>query len=342
MLALTEKQMLMQALGQVIVDEVNKSVAPLLERITHLEKALGDMPVPQNGKDGKDADPAMILDAIKSSDAILRTYVDEKCEHLNQIAIATGKNVLSEVDDAILRAVVSLKPEKGDKGDPGEKGEDGKDGRNGTDGQSLSLDDVAEHLSILVGEAVAKLPVPVHCVGGHIDRDGHLFIRFSDGSAHDVGEVAGKDGKSVDPELARAQIADFLATIEKPKDGKDGIDGFGFDDITMEYDGERKLEIIFFKDERAKVFTFTLPIPLDRGIWESREYEKADTVQRDGSTWIAERATSAQPGLPDSGWRLCTKRGQAGRDGKSIQGPPGPPGRDGRDLTQMGLDGRKW
>jgi hypothetical protein len=44
MLVLTEKQMLIQALGQVIYDEVQTAVKPLQERIAKLEQALAEKP----------------------------------------------------------------------------------------------------------------------------------------------------------------------------------------------------------------------------------------------------------------------------------------------------------
>src|SRR5262245_49254130 len=54
MLALAEKQMLIQALGQVVYDEVQTAIKPLQERMGGVEQMLGDMPVPRDGKDGRD------------------------------------------------------------------------------------------------------------------------------------------------------------------------------------------------------------------------------------------------------------------------------------------------
>ena len=45
MLALTEKQALIQALGQVVFEEVKAAVAPLNDRVALLEKAIGDLAV---------------------------------------------------------------------------------------------------------------------------------------------------------------------------------------------------------------------------------------------------------------------------------------------------------
>ena len=373
MLALTEKQMLINAIGKFVVDEVQTAVAPFILRLANVEKTIGDLPVPRDGNDGKDADmsavAAMIADSNRMLNGTLRTYVDEQMAALPvpvngkdgtngkdadmpaiETMIATNHlHLISYVDEqiaALPKPEKGERGEKGDKGDPGEPGKDGEDGRDGADGKSLSIDDIRECLADLVRKAFADVPIPHNCVGGHIDRRGHLYLRFSDGSDSDLGEVVGRDGKDCDIELVKSQVAAFLATIETPKDGKDGrdgVDGVGFDDLEFDFDGERTATMKFVKGEVAKVLNMHFFTPLDRGIWKPGEYERADMVQRDGSTWIAERDTNGQPGLPDSGWRLCTKRGRDGKDGKpGPEGPQGKPGRDGRDLTQLGPDGRKW
>lgn len=349
MLALAEKQMLIQAVGQFVIEEVATAVAPLLRRLDNIENGVcpdilatmrdvkelresvaqqfAQLPVPKDGKDGapgKDADLDAVAQMIGEANTGVRVYFEQ----------------------AIAALPKPERGEKGDKGDPGAPGKDGKDGlngRDGVDGKSISLDDIRACLADLVSEALARIPVPRNCVGGYIDRRGHLFLRFSDGSDSDLGEVAGKDGKDCDIELVRSQVAAFLATIEKPKDGKDGRDGVGFDDLQLDFDGERDVVLKFIRGEVAKVFNLHFPVPISKGVWREGAYERGDMVQRDGSTWIAERDTKGQPGLPDSGWKLSTKRGRDGKDGKDGKpGPEGPPGKAGRDLTQMGLDGSKW
>lgn len=131
---------------------------------------------------------------------------------------------------------------------------------------------------------------------------------------------------------------------EKGIDGRNGVDGLGFDDLSVEYDGERAFTIKYQQGERVKVFNFILPMVIDRGVFKAgTSYERGDSVSWAGSTWTAQRATAQKPGEGETAWRLSSK---AGRDGKA--GPEGKAGRDGkdgapgRDLTQLGSDGRKW
>lgn len=366
MLALSEKAMLIQALGRVVVEEVQSAIAPIKSQVSQLEKILGDLPVPlhgRDGKDGKDADlkevGVMMEAAIADGQQWVRDYVTGAIDALPK----AEKGAPGERGEA---GEAGPPGPKGDKGDPGEKGEsivgpqgergltgepgapgkDGRDGRDGIDGTSVSMADVRALLDDLLTKAIANIPIPRNCVGGFIDRRGHLFLSFSDGCNSDLGAVVGRDGKDCDFELVRSQVATFLATIEKPKDGKDGADGkdgVGFDDLALEYDGERLVTFKFVKGEIAKIYNISFPIPLYQGVWRAGEYCAGDEVQRDGSMWIAKKDTRTEPGLPDSDWQLCTKRGKDGKEGK--QGPPGPSGKDGRngrDLTQLGPDGRKW
>jgi hypothetical protein len=54
-------------------------------------------------------------------------------------------------------------------------------------------------------------------------------------------------------------------------------------------------------------------IPLDAGVWTERTYAAGDSVSHGGSSWIAQKETSAKPGKSDD-WRLAVKRGADGRD----------------------------
>jgi hypothetical protein len=50
------------------------------------------------------------------------------------------------------------------------------------------------------------------------------------------------------------------------------------------------------------------------GAWDSRSaYSAGSLVTRSGGLWLAEQTTIAQPGAPDSGWRLVVKKGEAAR-----------------------------
>jgi hypothetical protein len=64
-----------------------------------------------------------------------------------------------------------------------------------------------------------------------------------------------------------------------------------------------------------------VPMIIDKGVWREGEYEKGDAVSWDGSGWISQRKTTEKPGTSDA-WRLSTKRGRDGKDGKSFDTPP--------------------
>jgi hypothetical protein len=66
------------------------------------------------------------------------------------------------------------------------------------------------------------------------------------------------------------------------------------------------------------VRNFHVPMVIDLGVWREGEYQQGDHVTWDGSGWIAQRKTTAKPGMQPHDWRLSTKRG---RDGKDAEGP---------------------
>ncbi len=93
-------------------------------------------------------------------------------------------------------------------------------------------------------------------------------------------------------------------------------DGFGFDDMSCDYDGERLVTFRFTKGDDVKEFSFNMPIPIYRGVYKDESlYKKGDTVTWAGSTWIAHEDTEKHP--RDSGgiWQLSVK---AGRDGRKM------------------------
>jgi hypothetical protein len=171
----------------------------------------------------------------------------------------------------------------GQPGLPGQKGLDGRDGLDGKDG--INGKDGLDAVSFLR------------------DANGHLVATMSDGTTKDLGLVDGKDG------AAGLNGKDGSA-------GRDGLDGFGFDDLTVEYDGERGFAFKFIKGERTKEFRFSIPVVLDKGVYkDDTAYEIGDAVTYGGAYWICQDNVKAAPGLPDSGWRLAVKRGRDGKDG---------------------------
>jgi len=277
------------------------------------------------------------LDGQPGKDAVIDwDYINEQ--------LSAGMEMLREQLDKKIAALPKPekgeKGDKGDKGDPGEPGKDGRHGTNGIDGKSVSLDELRSAIADLVVKAIGDIPLPRSVVGGFVNRDGRLHLTYSDGGTSDLGEIVGKDGRDCDMETVKSLVSAYLATIEKPKDGKDGL---GFDDLQLEFDGERLVQLKFIRGEEAKIFDLEFPTPLFKDIWKEGDYKRGHIVVRDGSMWIAQKDTSSIPGQPDSDWKLCTKRGRDGKDGKAgLKGEKGDPGRPGRDLTQIGPDGSKW
>src|SRR5262245_20126406 len=114
MLALAEKQMLIQALGQVVLDEVQSAIKPLQDRLSGVERMLDDMPVPRDGKDGVDGKDGT---SIKFDDVV----------PIIEGTFSRETTVMKDwTREYVMGALEALpkpeKGEKGEKGDPGEKG----------------------------------------------------------------------------------------------------------------------------------------------------------------------------------------------------------------------------
>jgi hypothetical protein len=110
----------------------------------------------------------------------------------------------------------------------------------------------------------------------------------------------------------QAENTKLAAAIATIPEGKNGVDGVGFDDMEATYDGERTITLRFERGETVKSFSFDMPIILDRGVWREGEYKAGDAVTWAGSLWIAQRDTEAKPEGGDD-WRLAVKRGRDAR-----------------------------
>lgn len=99
---------------------------------------------------------------------------------------------------------------------------------------------------------------------------------------------------------------------ENGKDGVNGIDGIGFDDLTVDYDGERNVTIKFTKGDKIKEFPIRLPSMIYRGQYEAdKSYEQNDTVTMGGSVWIAQKdSPESRPGTNEGEWKLAVKKGR--------------------------------
>lgn len=138
--------------------------------------------------------------------------------------------------------------------------------------------------------ALEERAAPVSVVSALIGRGGELVLTFSDGATTSLGVVVGRDGQD-----AR------------------GVDGLGFDDLSVTHDGERSFTLRFSRGDQVKEFAFTVPVVLDRGVWaDGRDggYAKGDGVTWAGSFWISQKDENTDKPDGGDGWRLAVKRGR--------------------------------
>jgi hypothetical protein len=271
-------------------------------------------PQGEKGDPGKDAEPVSVSDVARAllSDDGLKALVD----------LHVAEAVAESLPDAVAKHFEAnpvrdgKDGEPGAKGDKGDTGEKGDPGRNGADAvvtpevvraallsDETLLDEAIRRSSSAVRDCVEKWLAEhppkdgkdgVGIAGAVVNRSGELVVTTSDGRAHNLGMVVGKDGEKGEP----------------------GADGFGFDDMDFEYDGERALTVRYRKGEREVVRKFDLPIVISRGYYRAGEkYQKHDSVSSGGSTWIATEDTSERPDTKGAPWVLSAKAGRDGRNG---------------------------
>lgn len=198
-------------------------------------------------------------------------------------------------------------------------GADGKDGRDGKDAEPVDTQTV-------ISRVLTEIATPAPGKDGRDGRDG------VDGKS-----FTAEDAKALlEPELAkwaldferRAQdtLQRTIDRLPKPKDGvdgqngRDGIDALGFDDLTVEHDGERGFTLKFVSGERVKEFAFSVPVVLDRGYFrEGESFEKGDGVTFAGSYWIAQAGTTTKPEIGNEDWRLAVKKGRDAKTPASLE-----------------------
>jgi hypothetical protein len=191
-----------------------------------------------------------------------------------------GKSVTVEdcrpLIEECVHAAVSALPKAKD-GDPGPKGDKGDDGERGEPGEKGDPGRDGVGLS-----------------GALIDRDDNLVLTLTDGKTVSLGVVVGKDGAP----------------------GKDGADGLGFDDLSVE-DAGMEFVLRFARGEQVKEFRLAKPTLADMhaGVWKAGAHRRGTCVTWGGSMWLAKCDTEAKPETNDD-WVLVTKRGQNGKDGE--------------------------
>lgn len=307
----------MDQFADLVVATVKAATTPLLARIAVLEQKAAV--IPRDGINGKDGEPGR--------DADMTAVMEVKAELAEMRLDLSAKSLESEptpVDvPALVAAVVAALP-------PAEKGEPGTPGRSvepaevkamvaeavaaipkPQDGNSVTLEDVQPMVLEAVTKAVDGLPRAkdgVSVIDALVDRDGQLVQTFSDGRTKAVGTVVGRD---VDMSFVVQRIAEEVAKIPVPTNGKDGV---GFDDFDFEYDDDGRLLLRLSKGDQVK--RGVVPSWIDRGVWrEDLTYRKGDGATFGGSFFIAQRDDPGKPEIGD-GWRLAVKRGRDGRNAK--------------------------
>lgn len=228
-------------------------------------------------------DPAVIERAVAAEVAKLPAAQDGKDVDQSQLA--------ADVASAVERAVAALPAPR--------------------DGASVTVADLAPAVDEAVQRAVALLPVAkdgVGLAGALIDRHGALIVTLTDGTTRDLGAVVGKDA---DTSAVLRAVDEKVAALPA---AADGVDGLGFDDLTVEQSGERSFVLRFTQGDRAKEFSFDVPVVIDRGVYkDGATYAAGDGVTWAGSYWIAQKETASKPDSGD-GFRLAVKRGRDGKD----------------------------
>jgi integrin beta 3 len=103
--------------------------------------------------------------------------------------------------------------------------------------------------------------------------------------------------------------------------GEPGKDGLGFDDLTVEHDGERTVILRFARGDLVKEFPVVFPVPIYRDVYRpEKAYVRGDVVTFGGSMWHCNAATEEKPGDGSTAWTLAAKRGRDGRDGAVREG----------------------
>lgn len=305
------------ALKLAITEDVKASLPDIASLVDDAVKALPP------AKDGKDADPVDV-DALKSA---ITEDVKASLPDVSALVAKAVSEITIEVPELPdIGAIVDTLNQRLDDVTRTTFEEFRRDimaipvPRDGQDGKSVTVDDVRPIIDDAVSKAMSEIPVPkdgrdgADVMDAFQNKDGHLILTFSNGRTKDVGRVVGDDGVDCDIDGVWRILNEKLAALPPPKDGRDGL---GFDDLSVEYDNERTFKFVFARDDQRKEFEFRMPVILDRGVFvDGKSYERGDSVSWSGSSWIAQvDGATKKPGEGNNEWRLATKRGKSGRDG---------------------------
>lgn len=292
--------------------------------------AVAALPVPANGrdgKDGKDADHeetrAMVLDSVAEVVKAIPKPTDGKDGNDGRDG-RDGK----DADEAVIPALVESHVKAAIAALPVPK--DGKDGKDGEKGEGVDHLGVRSLIESLVTERVNKRVADIP--RGRDGKDADLEQTKALVDAEVARAVAAlprpKDGATPHPDTIELMV---VRQVEKAvaalpvivKDGKDGVNGFGLEDfdVALGEDG-RTLTLKFVRGEVKIERQIRLYTVLDAGVFRAdATYLRGDGTTLDGCFWIAQKDTGDRPGTSDA-WRLAVKKGRDGKDGVLL--PPAP------------------
>jgi hypothetical protein len=337
---------LMDGIAPVLRGYVKEAFEPIGARMLELEKRFNEMPAPRDpdpvmilrlveetvakvppALPGKDADPALVAELVDKAVAALPPAKDGEPG-----TSVTVEDLAPLVADEVAKAVSAIKLPTVDWSEVDKMIGDRVEGAVSAlppalPGKDADPAQIAATVATEVERAVAALPAAKDGIGlasALIDREGCLVVTLTDGTTKTLGAVVGKD---VDIDAVSEMVRAEVAKLPVPKDG------LGFEDMTVEPDGDRGVIMRFERGDLKKEFALSFPMVIDRGVWREQGYAKGDGVTWGGSFFIAQRATepNEKPGASDA-FRLSVKKGRDGKDGApgkpGERGPKGEPARN--------------
>jgi hypothetical protein len=159
-----------------------------------------------------------------------------------------------------------------------------------------------------VGDKVAALETQAR------DLETRVMHALTEARPHDAVLTLTKDLSAV---RERVAVVETRAPVPGPP-GADGHDGLGFDDVAVDFDGNRTITVRFQRGDQSKAFPIELPYLKWQGTYRgSAMYRPGDVVTWAGMAWHANEPTMEAPGERSKAWTLMVKRGRDGKDARS-------------------------
>jgi hypothetical protein len=310
----------LKVLGEELATVVNGHVSPILKRLEAVEKRQ-----PEKGERGeKGMDGLRGEPGVDGKDGAPGERGEKGLDGANGQPGERGKDGApgqrgengerGEVGPVGPPGPAGPQGERGEKGEPGVAGEKGMDGLPGKDGTPGDRGQPGER-----GEKGAD------GINGKDGAPGERGEKGLDGTSVTVDQVMPLLEATLTKNLlewerrANDAMTKAIERIPAPKDGRDGTDGidgrdgFGFDDMSVEYDGERGLKFVLERAGVRKTFDLHLPIPIYREVLKSNTKAlRGDNFTYGGNLWIARRDTDTRP--PGEDWVLAVRKGRDGKD----------------------------